>query len=132
MEMVTDVRVIVIDPLTRTVTEQRLKAGGNVLANIALANLMGISPHTKTKSPIQNDGTGDHIIINPSAPPTYMFLDQPVGGISVIVGRTLAHNVIVPLARVKSQVEWHLVPIPNPPSITLGVVMTGDRRILKM
>jgi hypothetical protein len=101
-------RVVVINPIAHTITEEQLDVGdgSKVAAQRALANLMQISPHAKVATPVENGVTGDKIVTDPTARKTYTFLGGEMGGISVIIGRNLAHDAVVPLERVQRQVRW--------------------------
>lgn len=96
-------RVVLIDPETRTVTEEQIGDPHGLFA------MMEVELNAPLETPVENSQTGDKIYVNPLPGPSarrFTFLGAPYYGRAVIAGRDVRVDAAVPLARVRGQVRW--------------------------
>ena len=120
-------RVVVIDPSTKTVTEEQLQVQGTYMERLqTLRKFLGTGSAIPLMAPVRNGETGDTFFTSACADKNFIFLDEAYGGKSTIVGRAIAADAAVPLERVISQVRWPKAP---PRKVTRPIMTIPMRMI---
>lgn len=108
-------RIVVIDPYTKTVTEDKLPPTASSRAICGRTVIKQALKHAPNDlivmvTPVRNDATGDMLYANRSPAsdaPAFKFLGETYHGRALIAGRGNGSvDAAVPLARVQKQVSF--------------------------
>lgn len=99
-------RIILIDPVAKTVTEDTMP---DVMG---MREKMGLKPSEGVEAAVQNGATGDALYVNKkfsATKPRWYFLGDLYAGYGIIMGKYGA-DAVVPLERVQGQVKFSDMP----------------------